>query len=176
MSPGYTASFSSAKGGLATAQRAYFDSDFSIIGSWDSVDELQAGSGIYYIFENPPGGAYWLGWRTGDSPEYFLLHQIEFYALVFNFGQAHSGKSIAYQFTDEDNVPIESEITSDIFEFMTGTGIYYARNVVVPDLAEFIKARTVEASPIYIGGSLDRPFNIYYQVPKDGPYVEEKEL
>jgi hypothetical protein len=174
MANGFTANFGESKGGLSTVQWAWLDSAGDVIGSWTgSVLELEADTGIYYIYVEQPAEAYWLAWRTGDSDEWFLVLGLQEKAFVFDFGIANTGKSIGYRYYTSSNTPIVPEITTDIIEFQNA-GIFLALNVVIPEGAVFVKARTIEAESKWVGGAIDFDSTIYYQLPRSGPIQEER--
>lgn len=174
----YLANFSTDKAGLSTVETAFFDSNNIIMGSWvQNATELITDTGIYFADLVTSDLAYRLGWRTQDSPERFLLLALKVDALTFNFGIQNTGKSIAYQFIDNVGVLIGAEITADVLEFQSGTGIYLAKNVVIPSNAEMVQARTVETVSVFLASTLDRlPVLLSVQVSKDGPYIEEVDI
>ena len=174
MSKGFTANFGSEKSGLSSVQYAWLDSACDVIGDWiGSVSELEAGTGIYFIYVEQPAEAYWLAWRTGDSDEWFLVLGLQEKGFVFDFGIANAGKSIGYRYYTSDNTPITPEYTADIIEFQSA-GIYLPLNVLIPTNAIFIKARTIETESVWIAGAIDFDSTVYYQLPRSGSYQEEK--
>ena len=175
MAKGFTANFGESKSGLITVQWAWLDSAGDIIDSWtDDVDEIEAGTGIYWIYETQPSEAYWLAWRTGEAEyEWFLVMGLQEKGFVFDFGIVHAGKSIGYRFFASDNTPITPEYTADIIEFMNA-GIYLPLNILIPVNAVFVKARTIETESAWVAGAIDFDTTIYYQLPRSGPIQEER--
>ncbi len=171
---GYIGDFGVEKGGLLTVERAWLDASRVVIGSWASVSELQADSGIYYLFEDAPGTAKWIVWRTGEANQLYILSSLVDGFAVFNYGALHTGKSLAYQYLDENNVAIGAEITADVEEY-EDSGVYVAFNVTIPALAVFVRVRTIEANPVYLAFSIDSA-GLAFQTGRKGPYVEEVPL
>lgn len=153
---GYTASFGTVKGGLATVQRAWLNSARAVIGDWGgTVIEIVVGSGLYAIYEEPPAGAWWIAWRTGDAGERFLVSALRRDAFVFNFWPPNSGKSAGFTFLDSTGAAIGDEITEGVAEFQPGTGTYLAAYTTPPEGAVFVRARTIEAQGHYLTLSLE---------------------
>lgn len=158
---GYIANFGAAKASLGTVQRVWLNSERQEIGAWGgAVTEMPAGTGIYTIYEDPPAGAWWLGWRTGDAGELFLVVPLRREAFVFNFWIPNTGKSVGFIFLDSALADIDIEITEGVSEFQAGSGSYLAVHNNIPENAVFVRARTIEAVPKYVELSLELPTTV----------------
>ncbi len=174
MEVGFSVNFGSDRAGLATVQRAWFDNTGTIIGTWGGVvSELQSDSGIYWIYEDPPGAAEFIGWRSGESDEAFAGSTIAFIVFAFNFNVDHSGKTVLYQFLSASGTPLTPETSDDIIEMIANSGVYFAFNVTIPEIAIFIRARTSGSDPAHIGGVIDRPEGGIYAIPRDKAFIQE---
>lgn len=174
---GFTANFGENKSGLGNVKFVFLDSAGTPLTAWISVDgELQANSGIYFVNDIPPSNAFWIAFRTNDTPELFLVSGLQEKGLVFYFGEAHTGKTISYAYYTDLNVQTGAIITVNIIEFESITGIYIATNVTIPSNAVFLKAWTDDTTPVYIAGAIDFDATIFTQVPRTGPFAEEIEV